>query len=173
MINTLFAEMLRLVPDLDSTICIAAWFCLAHSKDIKLPSAYTGNTNALYLSACIANQCGVLRSRDASDHRMSTSPHATTPRDEYPLSVPQLTVQHDFLDVVDDVRAGNVKSDEFWASVYLNEKPSVHGKVRVSRSDTNEDKASSICFEGRDGVLWHGSSIVRELSTRRSHLTHQ
>jgi hypothetical protein len=79
------------------------------------------------------NQCDVLRSEDASDHRMPTSPHSTSPKDEYPLSVPQLTVQHDFLAVVDDVRAGTVESEDFWVSVYLSEKPSVHGKVRLSK----------------------------------------
>jgi len=78
------------------------------------------------------------------------------------LSVPQLTVQHDFLAVVDDVRAGTVESEDFWVSVYLSEKPSVHGKVRLSRSNNNEDDGSSICFEARDGVSWDGSSIVRE-----------
>lgn len=104
---------------------------------------------------------------------MSTSPHLTIPRDDYPPSVPQLTVQHDFLAVIDDVRAGTVESDDFWVSVYLNEKPSVHGKIRVSRSNNNGDRASSICLDARDGVLWHGSSIVRQLFINRTHLTHQ
>ena len=91
---------------------------------------------------------------------MPTSPHLTRPKDETPLSVPQLTIQHDFMAVVDDVRAGNVESEDFWVSAYLNEKPSVHGKVRLSRNNNNEDKTSSIRFEARDGVLWHGSNIV-------------
>ena len=92
---------------------------------------------------------------------MATSPQSRTSKDEYPLSVPQVTVQHDFLAVVDDVRAGTVESEDFWVSVYLSEKPSVHGKVRISRSNISEDHASSIRFEAYGGVLWNGSSIVR------------
>ena len=95
---------------------------------------------------------------------MPTSPDLTRPKDEPPLSVPQLTIQHDFIAVVDDVRAGNVESEDFWVSVYLSDKPSVHGKVTLSRENNNEDGTSSICFEARDGVLWHGSSTVRDLS---------
>jgi hypothetical protein len=94
---------------------------------------------------------------------MATSPHSTTSRDECPLSVPQVTVQHDVLAVVGDVRAGKAESEDFWVSVYLGEKPSVHGKVRLSRSSNREGDDASIRFEARDGVLWSGSSIVREL----------
>jgi len=104
---------------------------------------------------------------------MATSPYSTVPKDEHPLYVPQLTVQHDFLAVVDDVQAGTVESEDFWVSVYLNEKPSVHGKVRLARNNNNEDNSSSVCFEARDGVLWHGSSTVRELPVSWSHQTHQ
>jgi hypothetical protein len=109
------------------------------------------------------NQYGVLGSEDASDHRMPTSPHSTSPKDEPPLSVPQLTVQHDFLAVADDVRAGTIESEDFWVSVYHSERPSIHGKVRLSRNNNSEDETSSLHFEARDGVIWHGSSIVRDL----------
>jgi len=118
----------------------------------------------LYSSTCTMNQCDALGSGDASDHRMPTSPHSTSPKDEPPLPVPQLTVQHDFLAVVDDVRGGMVESEDFWVSAYHSEKPSVHGKVRVSRNNNSEDETSSLYFEARDGVLWHESSIVRDLS---------
>ena len=115
----------------------------------------------LYSSTCTMNQSDVVGTGDASDNRMPTpSPHSTNPKDEPPLSVPQLTVQHDFLAVVDDVRAGMVESEDFWVSAYLSEKPSVHGKVRLWRNNNSEDGTSSLCFEARDGVLWHGSSIV-------------
>jgi hypothetical protein len=103
---------------------------------------------------------------------MATSSHSATSKDEYPLSVPQITIQNDFLAVIDDIRAGTVKSEDFWVSVYLSEKQSAHGKVRVSKSNIRGDTASPICLEAREGVLWYGSSIVREISVSWGHLTH-
>ena|SRR5258708_3326646 len=92
---------------------------------------------------------------------MASSPHPATSEGELPSSVPQVTVQHDFLAVIDDVRAGTVESEEFWVSTYVHEKPSVHGKVKVSKRNPSEEAASSINLEGHHGVLWFSSGMVR------------
>lgn len=76
------------------------------------------------------------------------------------IVLPQITVQHDISNVIEDVRDAVVSNgwEDIWASCYLEGRPTIHGKVRIARSD---GQAHGISFEARDGIQWQGSSTVR------------
>lgn len=75
------------------------------------------------------------------------------------IILPQITVQHDISLVIDDVRDGVVGNEweDIWVSCYHEGRPSVHGKVRISRSN---DNPHGVAFEARSGVEWLGTSTV-------------
>jgi len=50
------------------------------------------------------------------------------------IQLPQVTIQHDFVNVIADVQDGTVPEEPFWVSCYKQESPSVHGKVFVKRA---------------------------------------
>lgn len=66
-----------------------------------------------------------------------------------PTKLSQVTVQPDVLEVIGDVEQGLIEQEDVWVSCYESEKPSVHGKVRVSISDEARDQCA---FKGREGV---------------------
>ncbi|KAG8831711.1 hypothetical protein FRC18_006130 [Serendipita sp. 400] len=68
--------------------------------------------------------------------------------------LPQITVQHDITTVMNDVRDGVVADgwEDAWISCYFEGKPSVHGKLRITRI------SGGLSYEARDGVGWHGTS---------------
>lgn len=74
--------------------------------------------------------------------------------------LPQITVQHDLSNVIDDVRDGVASNgwEDVWVSCYLEGRPSTHGKLRIARSD------HGVSFEARDGIQWQGSSAVGTLA---------
>ncbi|KAG8804446.1 hypothetical protein FRC17_005968, partial [Serendipita sp. 399] len=70
--------------------------------------------------------------------------------------LPQVTVQHDITTVMADVRDDVVSAgwEDAWISCYHEGKPSVHGKLRISRVP------GGLSYEARDGVEWHGTSAA-------------
>ncbi|KDQ18802.1 hypothetical protein BOTBODRAFT_476482 [Botryobasidium botryosum FD-172 SS1] len=54
------------------------------------------------------------------------------------LSLAQVTIQHDFQQVIEDVRDGKIYGEDFWVSCYSQGRNSVHGKVSVSRDEDDE-----------------------------------
>ena len=69
--------------------------------------------------------------------------------DENVLSLPQVTIQHDFNSVIDDVQEGRIYGEDFWISCYSQGRTSVHGKTSVSR---NADDEVSIVPKGGFGI---------------------
>ncbi|KAK4048907.1 hypothetical protein OIV83_004463 [Microbotryomycetes sp. JL201] len=63
--------------------------------------------------------------------------------------IPRITVQHDFQQVVEDIRQGLHAVEDVWVSCYAEGQQSVHGKARVSESD---DAPSGIELESRGGI---------------------
>ncbi|KAJ7184625.1 WD40-repeat-containing domain protein [Mycena filopes] len=56
-----------------------------------------------------------------------------------PSTLPVVTIQPTFLQVIEEVRSGFVASDNFWLSCYKPSEPSIHSKVRVTLDETNRD----------------------------------
>ncbi|KAF7359041.1 WD40 repeat-like protein [Mycena sanguinolenta] len=56
-----------------------------------------------------------------------------------PLVLPVTTIQHTFLEVIEEVRSGLVSSDTFWLSCYKSSESSIHSKVRVTLDEVNRD----------------------------------
>ncbi|KAG8924494.1 hypothetical protein FRC02_010398 [Tulasnella sp. 418] len=64
------------------------------------------------------------------------------------IHLPQVTLQHDIQTVIDDVRQGiTSEGEDVWISCYLNGRPSVHGKAKISPASEGE-----VSIEGREGV---------------------
>ena len=53
------------------------------------------------------------------------------------ISLPVVSVQHDYRDVLKDVGSGAVDEDKFWISCFKRGSRSVHASVVVTRSGTN------------------------------------
>jgi hypothetical protein len=47
-------------------------------------------------------------------------------------TLPYINVQHDYVQVIQDVSQSIVKSEDFWISGYKDGEESVHGKVATS-----------------------------------------
>ena len=60
--------------------------------------------------------------------------------------IPIVHVQHDFQTVVSDVQDG-LQAEDFWVSCYRTGRPSVHGKVRVSKGDGGVQLTSRLGVE--------------------------
>ncbi|KAJ7765666.1 WD40-repeat-containing domain protein [Mycena metata] len=66
-----------------------------------------------------------------------------------PLTLPVVTIQPTFLEVIEEVRSGFVASDTFWLSCYKPSEPSIHSKVRVTLDEVNRDV---VHFEASEGI---------------------
>lgn len=64
------------------------------------------------------------------------------------ISLPVVTVQRDFNDVIKDVDDGLVPVDKFWVSCYKTGESSVHAKVEV---ELDHIKRDLVRFGARDG----------------------
>ncbi|KAI0316387.1 WD40-repeat-containing domain protein [Amylostereum chailletii] len=84
---------------------------------------------------------------------MSLSPSSSSPS-----FLPIATIQHDFLDVLSDVYAGTVPSENVWLSCYKEGEPSVHGKVDVR---LHQQDRELVVLNGRDGVQMERISNCR------------
>ncbi|KAJ7142104.1 WD40-repeat-containing domain protein [Mycena crocata] len=56
-----------------------------------------------------------------------------------PSTLPVVTIQPTFLEVIEEVRSGGIPSDTFWLSCYQSGEPSIHSKVRVTLDDVKRD----------------------------------
>ncbi|KAK7036028.1 WD40 repeat-like protein [Favolaschia claudopus] len=57
-----------------------------------------------------------------------------------PSTLPVVTIQPTFLEVIEEVRSGLTTSDTFWLSCYKSSEPSTHAKVRVTLDEVNRDQ---------------------------------
>ena len=64
------------------------------------------------------------------------------------ISLPVVTVQPDFHQVIRDVDDGLVPVDKFWVSCYKTGETSVHDKIEVELDDVNR---SLVRFTPKDG----------------------
>ena len=67
-----------------------------------------------------------------------------------PTILPYVALQHDFANVMADVRDGTVVSEDIYCSGYKAGSPSVHGKVNVYKDDGGDSR--ELQLESRDGV---------------------
>ena len=63
--------------------------------------------------------------------------------------LPQVTIQADVHEVIDEVRQGITLVDNIWISAYREGATSVHGKAEISLEGDSRDK---VLMVGRDGV---------------------
>lgn len=70
------------------------------------------------------------------------------------ITLPIANIQHDFQNVVSDVRDGTIVAEDIWLSCYKIGSQSVHGKVRVELGERRDGKSGSRAVElaSRDGV---------------------
>jgi hypothetical protein len=104
-------------------------------------------------------RCVLRGLRSSSMTTTAQSANSSTNSNQNVFILPQITVQHDLSNVIDDVRDGVASNgwEDVWVSCYLEGRPSTHGKLRITRSD---EYAHGVSFEARDGVQWQGSSTV-------------
>ncbi|THH03629.1 hypothetical protein EW145_g6130 [Phellinidium pouzarii] len=69
------------------------------------------------------------------------------------ITLPIVSLQHDFQTVISDVQDGVVPEEDIWMSCYKTGEPSVHGKVRVSLGEKGEGGSRKVELKSRDGVL--------------------
>ena len=55
------------------------------------------------------------------------------------LTLPVITVQHTYPDVIHEVKEGIIPSEKFWVSCYKTDEQSFHGKVLVELDEVNRD----------------------------------
>ena len=67
-----------------------------------------------------------------------------------PTILPYVALQHDFANVMADVRDGTVVSEDIYCSGYKAGSSSVHGKVNVYKDDGGDSR--ELQLESRDGV---------------------
>jgi len=65
-----------------------------------------------------------------------------------PTILPYVSLQHDFANVIADVRDGTIVSEDIYLSGYKSGSPCVHGKVNVYKDDDSREPQ----LESRDGV---------------------
>ena len=65
-----------------------------------------------------------------------------------PTILPYVALQHDFANVIADVRDGTIDSEDIYLSGYKSGSPCVHGKVNVYKDDDSREPQ----LESRDGV---------------------
>lgn len=69
------------------------------------------------------------------------------------LTLPVVTIQSTFKDVIQEVLYGIIPSDKFWVSCYKASEPSVHAKVHVELDDVNRNLVNLSPVEGEVEVL--------------------
>ena len=55
------------------------------------------------------------------------------------LTLPVITVQHTYPDVIHEVKEGIIPNEKFWVSCYKTGEQSFHGKVLVELDEVNRD----------------------------------
>ncbi|KAJ3513899.1 hypothetical protein NLJ89_g2701 [Agrocybe chaxingu] len=67
-----------------------------------------------------------------------------------PLSLPVVTIQHTFPEVIQEVADGDIPSENFWISCYKTSEPSVHAKVKA---ELDENDRNLVNFDPADGKI--------------------
>jgi proteasomal ATPase-associated factor 1 len=62
--------------------------------------------------------------------------------DNLPLSLPVVTIQHTFPQVIQEVKDGVIPYDKFWVSCYRRSETSVHAEVHVELDEVDRDLVS-------------------------------
>jgi hypothetical protein len=75
-------------------------------------------------------------------------------------TLPIITVQPDFVTVIDDVHSGIIPSDTFWVSCYKTSEPSIHAKVDVELDENDRDLVRLLPKDGDVKVRKDGVSNV-------------
>jgi len=79
-----------------------------------------------------------------------------------PLSLPVITIQPSFAEVIQEVQNGLVPFDKFWVSCYKNSESSVHGKINVGLDEVDRDLVLFKTLEG-DAHVTKDVAGVRKL----------
>lgn len=69
------------------------------------------------------------------------------------LTLPVVTIQSTFKEVIQEVQDGIIPSDKFWVSCYKTSEPSIHAKVHVELDDVNRNLVNLSPVEGEVEVL--------------------
>ena len=85
-----------------------------------------------------------------------------------PLTLPVVTIQPTFSDIIHDVLNGIIPSDKFWISCYKSSETSVHAKVLVELDEIDRNLVHLSPIEGDVDVL---KTSIGVCSCSCSHLT--
>lgn len=75
-----------------------------------------------------------------------------------PLTLPVVTIQPTFPEVIQEVLDGIVPSDKFWVSCYKTPEPSVHAKVHAGLDEIDRNRVN-LSAEGDVEVLKTFNSV--------------
>lgn len=70
-----------------------------------------------------------------------------------PLTLPVVTIQHTFTEVIQEVLDGIILSDKFWVSCYKTPEPSVHAKVQAELDEIDRNLVNLSPVDGTVEVL--------------------
>lgn len=70
-----------------------------------------------------------------------------------PLTLPVVTIQNTFPEVIQEVLDGIIPSDKFWVSCYKVSEPSVHAKVQAELDEIDRNLVNLSPVEGDVEVL--------------------
>jgi proteasomal ATPase-associated factor 1 len=78
-----------------------------------------------------------------------------------PLTLPVVTIQPTFPEVIQEVLDGIIPSDKFWVSCYKTSEPSVHAKVLVELDEIDRNLVNLSPLEGDVEVVkaFNGVSV--------------
>ena len=65
-----------------------------------------------------------------------------------PLTLPVVTIQNTFSEVIQEVLDGIIPSDKFWVSCYKTSEPSVHAKVHAELDEIDRNLVNLSPVEG-------------------------
>ncbi|TDL18691.1 WD40 repeat-like protein [Rickenella mellea] len=90
-------------------------------------------------------------------------------------TLPIITVQHDFRNVISDVQDGTIQSEDFWVSCYKTGSQSVHGKVGVSRGQNGAELESrlGVQFDRTTGAAFNVACAGLSIPPTRVRLPRQ
>lgn len=84
---------------------------------------------------------------------VTTSINAMTTQSVSPLTLPVVTIQPTFQDVIQEVLDGIIPSDKFWVSCYKTSETSVHAKVHAELDEIDRNLVNFSPVEGDVEVL--------------------
>ncbi|EJD35492.1 WD40 repeat-like protein [Auricularia subglabra TFB-10046 SS5] len=88
-------------------------------------------------------------------------------------TLPYITVQPDFADVLADAREGVFGQEDFWVSCYADGKPSVHGKVHTQRAGLTARDGVEFARDGESGITFMASCPTLNIPPTRVRIPRQ